>query len=111
RGFFLYGLSDDGGRDDTDESIPARRSSSSTRACRRLISADCSAHTRYASESSRASPACGSAYSSSAEGTPGTPGTALKPAPQPASSQQPATACPAARKGHPRDQPQHPDAC
>ena len=40
RGFFLYGLSDDGGRDDTDESIPARRSSSSTRACRRLISAD-----------------------------------------------------------------------
>jgi hypothetical protein len=98
---FLYGLSDDGGRDEVDESIPARRSSSSTRSCRRLISADCSAQTRYASESSRASPACGSADSSSAEDTPGTPGTARKPAPQPASSQQPATACPAARNATP----------
>jgi len=32
RGCFLYGLSDDGGRDDVDGSWPARRSSSSTRA-------------------------------------------------------------------------------
>jgi hypothetical protein len=31
--FFLYGLSDDGGFDDVEESFPARRSSTSTRAC------------------------------------------------------------------------------
>jgi len=43
RGFFLYGLSDDGGREDTDESLPARRSSSSTRACSRPISRHASA--------------------------------------------------------------------
>ena len=31
RGFFLYGLSDDGGLDDVPESLPRRRSSSATR--------------------------------------------------------------------------------
>jgi hypothetical protein len=30
-GFFLYGLSDDGGLDDVEESLPRRRSSSATR--------------------------------------------------------------------------------
>ena len=34
RPFFLYGLSDDGGLDDVDESLPACRSRSSTRAAR-----------------------------------------------------------------------------
>ena len=32
RGLFAYGLSDDGGRDEFDESFPSRRSSSATRA-------------------------------------------------------------------------------
>jgi hypothetical protein len=42
RPFFLYGLSDDGGRDDVDESLPSRRSSSSTRACSRSARAESS---------------------------------------------------------------------
>jgi hypothetical protein len=32
RGFFSYGLSEEGGLDDVEESLPGRRSSSSTRA-------------------------------------------------------------------------------
>ena len=52
-----------------DESRPARRSSSSTRAVSPAI-------TRYASASRAASSSCGSAASSSAEGTPATSGTA-----------------------------------
>ena len=68
RGFFSYGLSDDGGFDDVEESRRACRSSCSTRAVSSAIS-------RYASASRAASSACGSAESSSAEGTPGTSGT------------------------------------
>jgi hypothetical protein len=67
--FFLYGLSDDEGRDEVDESLPAQRSSSSIREVSPAIS-------RYASASRAASSACGNADSSSAEGTPGASGTA-----------------------------------
>ena len=66
--FFPYGLSDDGGLDDVDESLAACRSSCSTRAVSSAIS-------RYASASRAASSACGNAESSSAEGTPDTSGT------------------------------------
>jgi len=80
--FFLYGLSEEGGRDDVEESLRACRSSSSTRAESRPICAvsrpACavsSAISRYASASRTASSAAGTAESSSAEGTPGTPVT------------------------------------
>jgi hypothetical protein len=54
RGFFLYGLSDDGGRDDVPESLPRRRSSCATRS---LSSVNC------ASAASRAAPAATSCAS------------------------------------------------
>ena len=80
--FFLYGLSEDGGRDDVDESLRACRSNSSTRADKRSTCAASrpacavsSAISRYASASRTASSAAGRADSSSAEGTPGTPVT------------------------------------
>ena len=72
--FFLYGLSDEGGRDDV-ESFPAWRSSCPTLAASRSFYAVSSPISRYASASSAASSAAGSAESSSAEGTPGTLGT------------------------------------
>ena len=65
RGFFLYGLSDDGGLDDVDESRSSRFSSRPTRALSSLIS-------RYASASRAASSSCGRAASSSADGRAGT---------------------------------------
>ena len=68
-GFFLYGLSDDGGFDDLPESFAACRSSRSTRALSSLIS-------RYASASSAASSPCGRAASSPAVGRAGTADTA-----------------------------------
>ena len=104
RGLFLYGLSDDGGRDEFDESRPARRSRSSTRARSCPIS-------WYASASRAASSACGSADSSSAESTPGTSGTASKPAPSAADDQQPAATCRIPSTGTPPEQAKHPDAC
>ena len=73
--FFLYGLSEDGGRDDVDESFAAWRSSCPTLAARRSFCAVSSAISRYASASRAASSAAGRAESSSAEGTPGTPDT------------------------------------
>ena len=90
RGFFLYGLSDDGGFDDVEESFPARRSRASTRAASRPFSATASstraaisrtwavscAITRYASASRSASTPCGRTASSSADGRPGSSGTA-----------------------------------
>ena len=79
---FLYGLSDDGGRDDVEESLRACRSRSPTRACKTVTCADsspaCAVSTtisRYASASRTASSECGSAARSSVEGTPGTSGT------------------------------------
>src|SRR5450759_3793936 len=66
--FFLYGLSEEGGRDDVDESLRACRSSSSTRAASRSICAVSSPISRYASASRTASSAAGRADSSSAEG-------------------------------------------
>jgi hypothetical protein len=69
---FLYGLSDDGGRDDVDESLRTRRLRSSTSADSRSTRAVSSPISRYASASSGG----GSADSSSAEGTSGTPSTA-----------------------------------
>src|ERR1022692_2909862 len=71
----LYGLSEEGGRDDVDESLRACRSRSSTRAESRSICAVSSAISRYASASRTASSAAGRADSSSVEGTPGTPVT------------------------------------
>src|SRR5580693_1182538 len=74
---FLCGPSEEGGREDVDESWRARRSSSSTRAESRSFSAvsrsTCpvsSAISRYAAASRTVSPAAGSADSSSAEGRP-----------------------------------------
>jgi hypothetical protein len=64
---FACGLSDEGGRDDVDESRRAWRSSCSTLAVSSPIS-------RYASASRAASSAAGSTESSS-EGTPGASGT------------------------------------
>ena len=79
---FLCGPSEEGGREDVDESWRARRSSSSTRAESRSFSAvsrsTCpvsSAISRYAPASRTASPAAGSADSCSAEGRPGTADT------------------------------------
>ena len=79
--FFLYGLSDDGGRDDVDESLRPCRSSSSTRADKcstctdsRPACAVSAAISRYASVSRTASSAAGRPDSSSAEGTPVTTG-------------------------------------
>jgi hypothetical protein len=57
--FNLYGLSDDGGRDDTDESRRTRRSRSSTRAASRSFRAVSSPISRYASASRAASSAAG----------------------------------------------------
>ena len=54
RGFFLYGLSDDGGRDDVPESLPRRRSSSATRS---------PSSVNRASAASRAAPAAASCAS------------------------------------------------
>lgn len=68
-GFFLYGLSEEGGLDDVPESFAAPRSSRSTRALSSLIS-------RYASASRAASSSCGRAASSSAVGRAGSAGTA-----------------------------------
>jgi hypothetical protein len=80
--FFLYGLSEEGGRDDVDESLRACHSSSSTRPdkrstceARRPACAVSSAISWYASASRTASSAAGRADSSFAEGTPGTAGT------------------------------------
>ena len=89
-GFFPYGLSDDGGLDDVEESFPARRSRASTRAASRPFSATASstravssrtwpvscAITRYASASRSASTPRGKTASSSADGRPGSSGTA-----------------------------------
>jgi hypothetical protein len=73
--FFLYGLSDDGGRDDVDESFPALRSSCPTRSASRSFCAVSSPISRYASASRAASSTAGRAESSSAEGTSDTPAT------------------------------------
>ena len=75
RSFFSYGLSDDGGFDDVEESFPARRSSCPIRSRICPITAACSAMTRHASASWAASSPCGRAASSPADGRPGTPGT------------------------------------
>ena len=72
---FLYGLSDDGGLDDVEESLRTRRLRSSTSADSRSTRAVSSPISRYASASRPASSGGGSADSSSAEGTSGTPGT------------------------------------
>ena len=89
RGFFLsflYGLSDDGGLDDVDESLASRFSSRSTRALNPAIS-------RYASASRAASSSCGRAASSSADGRPGTSGTAGNPGHPRPRDQPPRPAC------------------
>jgi len=72
---FLYGLSEEGGRDDVDESFPAWRSNCPTLDARRSFCAVSSAISRYASTSRAARSAADRAESSSAEGTPGTPDT------------------------------------
>ena len=75
RPFFLYGLSEDGGLDDVEESLPACRSSCSTRAASCSFRAASSPISRYASASRAASSAAGRADSSSALGIPGAAGT------------------------------------
>ena len=72
---FLQGLSEEGGRDDVDESLGARRSSCPIRAESRSTCAVSSPISRYASASRTASSAAGRADSSSAEGTPATADT------------------------------------
>ena len=72
RGFFLYGLSEDGGLDDVEESLPACRSSASTRAEPPDLPVSC-AISRYASASRSASTARGRTASSSAVGRPAHP--------------------------------------
>ena len=67
--------SEEGGREDVEESLRACRSSCSTRAESRSICAVSPPISRYASASRTASSAAGKADSSSAEGTPGTAGT------------------------------------
>jgi hypothetical protein len=93
-GFFRNGLSDEGGFDDVEESLPTRRSRASTRAASRafsaivpstrtVISRTCSvssAMTWYASASRSASTSCDRSASSSAVGRPGSSGTAANPA-------------------------------
>jgi len=51
RGFFVYGLSDDGGLDDVEESLPSRRRSSSTCAASAAICASRAASCAAASSS------------------------------------------------------------
>ena len=68
-GFFLYGLSEDGGLDDVEESLPSSRWSSSTRAASASICASRAASCAAAS-SSRSAAACRSrALSASSSAT------------------------------------------
>ena len=86
RGFFRYGLSDDGGRDDIEESLPdlplqlLHPRLQPADQLVRLRQLPRQLGMRQRGQLLR-------------RGIPGTPGTARKPAPQPARSQQPATAC------------------
>ena len=73
--FFLSGLSEEGGREDVEESLPAWRSSSPTRSAKRSTCPVSPAISWYASASRCASTAAGRADSSSAEGAPGTADT------------------------------------